>query len=195
MVRRSSSSIATGAKWLGALSIRPSYSSQPFFDPSSATKCSTFGSSRADRIDGVEIVAVDAKHARAAVVDDVDEIVGGQPIVDRNEHRADLRHGVERLKLRMRVGRDIGDAVARLDPHLLQRGGPAIAAVKELRIGEPEIAVDDSFPVGIEPARASRKFHWRQGDFHWATSFSDVWVYCASRKLRALRPSVLAEDC
>ena len=110
---------------------------------------------------------MDAKHARAAVVDDIGEIVGGQTIVDGNEHGADLRHGIERLELRMGIGRDIGDAVAGLDPHLLQRGGPAIAAVKELRVGQPEIAVDDSFPVGIEPARASRKFHWRQGDFHW----------------------------
>ena len=41
------------------------------------------------------------------MVDDVGEVVGGEPVVDRHEHRADLRHGVERLELRVRVRRDV----------------------------------------------------------------------------------------
>ena len=85
---------------------------------------------------------------RAAVVDDVVEIVGDQAIVDRHQHRADLRHGVVRFQLRVRVRRDVGDAVALPHAQRLQRRRPAVAAIEELLIGEPQFAVDDGLAVG-----------------------------------------------
>ena len=66
----------------------------------------------ADAVDGVQVVGVRAHDPRAAVVDDVREVVGDQAVVDRHEHRADLRHGVERLELRVGVRRDVRDAIA-----------------------------------------------------------------------------------
>ena len=78
-----------------------------------------------------------ANDPRAAVVDDICEVFGGQPVVDRHQHRADLRHGVERFELSVRVRRDIGHPVAGRDIQLLQGVRPAVATIKELRIAEP----------------------------------------------------------
>ena len=78
--------------------------------------------SGSDALDGVEIVAVHAEDAGAAVVDDIDEVFRGQTVIDGNEHGADLRHGIKRLKLRMGIRSDIGHAVPSLDSHLLQGG-------------------------------------------------------------------------
>ena len=54
-----------------------------------------------------------------AVGDQIAEIVGGQAEVDWHQHRADLRHRVEGLELRVRVGCDISDAIALLDTETL----------------------------------------------------------------------------
>ena len=103
-------------------------------------------------IDGLEVVLVRAHDRRARVLDDVGELVRAQPVVDRHEDRADLRHGVKRLELRVRVRRDVGDAIARLDAERLQRGGPPVAAIEELRVGKPQVAVDDRFAIGVQRA-------------------------------------------
>jgi hypothetical protein len=54
------------------------------------------------------------------VLDEVREVRGGQAVVDGHDHGADLRHGIERLELGVRVGRDVGDAVSRPDAEPLQ---------------------------------------------------------------------------
>ncbi len=74
-----------------------------------------------NRIDRRDVIGAGAHHLRAAVLNQVAEVVGDQPEVDRHEHGADLRNGVERLELRVRVGRDVGDAIALLDAEALQR--------------------------------------------------------------------------
>ena len=101
----------------------------------------------ADAVDGVEVIGVDAQDLGARVRGDVDEVVGGQAVVDRHEHRADLRHGVERLELLVRVRRDVGDTVALLHAHPLQGRRPAVAAIEELLVGEAQVAVDDGLAV------------------------------------------------
>jgi hypothetical protein len=65
---------------------------------------------------------VGAHHTGAAVVDDVREVVRRQAIVDGNQHRTDLRNRVKRLELRVRVRRDVDDAVTLLDAERLQGG-------------------------------------------------------------------------
>ena len=57
-----------------------------------------------------------ADDLRAAVRDQEAEVAGNQAVVDRHQHRADLRDGVERLELGVRVWRDIGHPVALPDP-------------------------------------------------------------------------------
>ena len=73
----------------------------------------------ADSVHRVEIVAVCAHDGRAAVLDEIAELVGHQTIVDRHEHCPDLRYRVERCELRVSVRRDVGYAVALTDPERL----------------------------------------------------------------------------
>ncbi len=74
----------------------------------------------ANRVDRRKVIGAGAHHLRAAVLNQVTEVVRDQPEIDRHEHRADLRHGVERLELRVRVRRDVGDAIALPDAKPLQ---------------------------------------------------------------------------
>ena len=94
------------------------------------------GHLRADAVHGVEVVGMHADHARAAVLENIGEVVRGEAEVDGHDHGADLRHRVEGLQMRVGVRRDGGHAVARLHAQLLQGGGPAVAALKELAVGE-----------------------------------------------------------
>jgi len=41
----------------------------------------------------------------------IGKIIGGEPIINRHEHCANLPHSVERFELRMSVGRDVGYSV------------------------------------------------------------------------------------
>ena len=119
-----------------------------------------------DAIHRLEIIRVRAHHARAAVVDDVGEVVGGQAVVDRHDDRADLRHGIEGFELRVRVRRDVGHAIALAHAEPLQRRRPAVTALEELLVGQPQRAIHDRLAVGVELARAAREFQRRQRRFH-----------------------------
>src|SRR5206468_3300949 len=100
------------------------------------------------------------------MTDDVGEIAGREPVVDWHHNRADLRHRVERLQLRVRVRRDVGDAIARLDAEALQRRGPPVAAVEELLVAETQAAIDDGFAVPVQGPRPARELQRREWDFH-----------------------------
>ncbi len=105
------------------------------------------------------------------MVDDVLEVVRQQAVVDRHQHRADLRHRVVGFQVRVRVGGDVGDPVAVSDAERLQRRRPAVAPLEELAVGEPHLAVDDGLAVGVQPARTPGEFHRGQRDFHCGGSF------------------------
>src|ERR687888_1202339 len=120
----------------------------------------------ADRVDGGEVVLVHADDGRTRVRDDVGEIVRREAIVDWYERRADLRHGVERFELRVRVRRDVRHTVAGADAEPLQRRRPPVAALEELGIGQPQIAVDERLAVRIQRARPARELERRQGYEH-----------------------------
>ena len=101
----------TPAGWTRRASRSPA---SPSRAPSSATKCVTPGQGRPDPIDRVEVVGVRRRRTVAPQwLMMYCEVVRRQPVVDRHEHRADLRNGVERLELRVRVRRDVRDAIAR----------------------------------------------------------------------------------
>ena len=89
-----------------------------------------------------------------------------EPVVDRHQHRADLRHGVERLELRVRVRRDVRHPVAWLHAEPLQRRRPAVAAIEELRVGQPQVAIDHRLASGVQPARAASELQRREWRFH-----------------------------
>ena len=129
----------------------------------------------ADRVDRVQVVAVHAEHRGTRVVDHVDEVFRGEPVVHRHEHRAELRHRVERLELRVRVRRDRGDPVALADAERLQGARPAVAAVEELLVGEPEVAVDDGLARAVQAAGAAGELKRGQRRFHGTHPASRAW--------------------
>jgi tricorn protease len=55
------------------------------------------GQVAADGVDHVQVAGASADHAGAGVVQDEAVVVGGQPVVDRHQDRAERRHRVERL--------------------------------------------------------------------------------------------------
>src|SRR5206468_9150612 len=98
------------------------------------------------------------------------EIIRGEPVVDGDQHGADLRDRVKRFQLRVRVRRDVGHAVASRYAQLLQRRGPPIAPLEELRVRKPQRAVHDRLAVRIQRARPSRELKWSKRYFHvWFT--------------------------
>ncbi len=55
------------------------------------------GERRPDLVHRGQVVGVGAHHGGAAVVDEVLELLGREPKVDRHQYRANLRHRVEGL--------------------------------------------------------------------------------------------------
>jgi hypothetical protein len=106
-----------------------------------------------------------ADDRRAAVRDDVREVVSGQPVVDGDEDRSDLRHSVERLELGMRVRRDVSDAVAGLHAQLLKGERPSIAAIEELPVREALRSIDHGLAVRKEYPSAAHELEWRERRF------------------------------
>ena len=123
---------------------------------------------RTNPVHGVEMIAVRTDDPGARVLDDVGEVVWREAIVDRHDHRADLRHGVERFEHRVRIRRDIGNAIAGRHPEALQRAGPTIAAIEKLLVGEAGQAVDHGLTVSVKPAGSARELQRRQWNFHGA---------------------------
>src|SRR5579863_9559627 len=104
----------------------------------------------ANTLNIVQIVAVDAYHRRSTMLNDIGEIVSDKTIVDRDEYRANLRDGIKSFEQGMRVGSNIGDAVALVDAHLLEHSRPAITASAKLRVRQPQVFVNNSFSFRIQ---------------------------------------------
>ena len=107
-----------------------------------------------------------ADDPRAAMIDQISEIVRGQTVIQGHQHRANLRHRVKGLKLSVRVRRQISDAIALPNSEALQARGPTIDTIKELRISQAQFAIHHSFALGVELAGAAREFQRGQRRFH-----------------------------
>ncbi len=89
---------------------------------------------RSNTLDHIQVVAVHAKDLCAAVCRHVDEVIGGQPVVDGYDDRPELWYGVELLEMLMRVGRDRRNPVTFADAQIRERGAPAVTALAEFGI-------------------------------------------------------------
>jgi predicted lysophospholipase L1 biosynthesis ABC-type transport system permease subunit len=65
----------------------------------------------------------------------------------------------------MDIGSDVGDAVARSDAEFLEGRRPVVAAIKELGVGQAQIAVHHGFAVRIKAAGTAGKLKRSQGGF------------------------------
>ncbi len=74
----------------------------------------------AHAVDRIQIVRVHAQDLGAAVVREVDEVVGDQAVIHGHDDRAQLRHRVILLEVLMRVRRQRCHAIALLHAELRQ---------------------------------------------------------------------------
>ena len=121
---------------------------------------------RANAVDGVQIVGVNAQHRGAAMPGHVNEILGRQAIIDRHDHRPELRYRVELLQMLMRVGRNRRDAIALAHTQFRERGAPLVASLAELGVRKPQFTVDHGLAPAVQFACAARELEGCQRRFH-----------------------------
>src|SRR5438445_4166244 len=112
------------------------------------------------------MVAVGANDGRAGVIDYVGEVVRSQPVVNRHQDSAELRHCVERLQLAVSIRRDVGHPVALVYTESRKRARPAITALEELLVGQAATILVHRLDLGIEAPGAASKLQRAQGYFH-----------------------------
>ncbi len=100
----------------------------------------------------VDEVLVDQEDPGAGVADDVGQLSGAQPGVERVEHRPGPRHPEVRLQGEPGVGRQHRDPVPRLHAEAGQRAGQALAPLGELLVGPADRAVHQGGPVAVHDA-------------------------------------------
>jgi len=83
------------------------------------------------------------------VLNQVDEVLRGKPIVDRNKHRAQLGDSVKRFELRAGIRGNGGDTVALSNAQRLKCSRPAVTAVEECLVGKTLATIDNSLTVAI----------------------------------------------
>src|ERR1041385_6482380 len=107
-----------------------------------------------------------ADDLRAAVINQISEVVRGQTIIDRHQHGANLRHCIKRFELRVSIRRDVSHAISLPNAEFQQTRRPAITAMQKLLVRESELAIDDGFAPAVELARAASKVQWSKRRFH-----------------------------
>ena len=105
------------------------------------------------------------QHHRLAIVDDISQLVRGQPPVQRRKDRADLRQAVEQINVdRAVVGQD-RDPIALLHPQALpQEVRQPVRPRVQLAVGEPlpRVQIHQRLAVGGQVGAGAEKI----GDVH-----------------------------
>jgi hypothetical protein len=73
---------------------------------------------------------------------------------------------LRRVRQRREREPNIGHPVTGLDAEPLQRRRPAVTPLEKLAIAEPQVSIDNRFPIRVQSAGAPRKFHRGQCNFH-----------------------------
>ncbi len=114
-----------------------------------------------DVLEDLGQLGVDVEHPRARVLDDVADLLDGEPEVDRHQHPPVTRDPEERGEQACAVVRDVGDPVAEPDPELVQLGGLRPGQLAHPGVGElAERArrllrlVHDAGALGVDGQRA-----------------------------------------
>ena len=124
------------------------------------------GEAGAHFVHELRVLVVHEHRLHARVVDDVFVVGGDQPVVERHQDRADLRHGVEALQKVVRVRAEDTDPVALLHAQLEQGMTELVAPFLELRVGDAFVTVDDGRLVRVELGCTAEEIADQQGNFH-----------------------------
>jgi hypothetical protein len=100
---------------------------------------------------------VDHEDDGLGVVADVADLLGGQPGIDGDEHRARQRHREVRDHHLGHVGQQARHAVARGHARRAERGGQPLRLVGEFTVGEAAGAVDDGGLAGVDLCAATEE--------------------------------------
>ena len=107
---------------------------------------------------------IDEQHPRAGVLDDVADLLGDEPEVDRHEHAARTRHAEQRGEQAGRVLADhrhpfAGADAERVEPGRHRPGPRGHLAIRDRspRLGRLIRLVDDRRPIGIDQFGAAEE--------------------------------------
>jgi len=89
-----------------------------------------------------------------------------------------LRDGVERLQLRMSIGCEIGDTIARANSEPLQNRRPTIAPIEKLGVAPARLTIDHGDLFRIKFPRAASEFERRQRCFHVWSNYESGALVC-----------------
>lgn len=120
----------------------------------------------ADLVEHARVLAVDQHRRDPGVIQDVLVIRGDEPVVQRDEHQADLRRRVEALEEEMRVRAQDADAIAAGQAEVEQGVREPMDALVELAVAVAAPAVDDCGLLRVETHGASQEVGDEQRDFH-----------------------------
>jgi hypothetical protein len=102
------------------------------------------------------------EHPRAGVPEDVVDLLGMQPGVDRDEHAACPGQAKVRLEKLGHIRRQEGDALAMPQPPLLERKREAPRALSRLRPCEATLTVDNRHTIAVDIRRPFEERDRRQ---------------------------------
>ena len=97
------------------------------------------------------------------VVEDVPELAGRQPHVQRHQHGPRERHAVMRLEHHVRVRGQHRDAPAFLDPEPLERAREPGRAPAKVGVGQLELPVNRGQSLTMDERRSGQEGGRRQG--------------------------------
>ena len=129
-------------------------------------KISDAGNLIANPVNVIQILGMNTDHARTAVFQNVGKVGGVQSVIDRYHDRTDLRNCIKRFQVRMRIRRNTGDSITRLDPEFLQGRRPPVTPFEEFSIGQPECPVNNPYAIGVKSASATGKIERRKRCLH-----------------------------
>jgi hypothetical protein len=111
---------------------------------------------------GARELRVDEEEPRPRVTEDVGDLAGVEPRVDRDQHTAREPHPEVGLEQRRHVGREERDPIAGAEPRRAQRRREPAHALAQLRVGEPAPPVDGRDPGAVDARRTLDQEQRRQ---------------------------------
>ncbi len=111
-------------------------------------------------------VLVEEHDLRTGMAEDVGDLLGREPDVDRVQDRAGLEHAVVGLEQLVGVVGDEADSVARLDTQFDQRVRQAMGSLAELAVREATVTVDDADSLAVVRLGPVTELENRKGNEH-----------------------------